>query len=93
MCLGAQKAAQDAGRTEMVFAASDAGKDVLREMMREGSNYIATAVNDSDQIGRVGFHHAMAMLAGGKLPTITPLYSGLVLPADAAKRYDPNKVF
>jgi ABC-type sugar transport system substrate-binding protein len=93
MCLGAQKAAQDAGRTEMVFAASDAGKDVLREMMRDGSNYIATADNDSDEIGRVGFHHAMAMLAGARLPNITPLYSGLVLPADAAKRYDPDKVF
>jgi ribose transport system substrate-binding protein len=94
MCLGAQKAAADAGRSEeMVFAASDAGKDALREMMREGTNYIATAVNDSDQIGRVGFHHLMGMLAGGKLPNITPLYSGLVLKEDAIKRYDPNKVF
>jgi ribose transport system substrate-binding protein len=93
-CLGAQKAAADAGRSdEMVFAASDAGKDTLKEMMRPGSNYIATAVNDSDQIGRVGFHHLMAMLAGAKLPHITPLYSGLVLPEDAVKRYDPNKVF
>jgi ribose transport system substrate-binding protein len=93
-CLGAQKAAADAGRSaEMVFAASDAGKDTLKEMMRPGSNYIATAVNDSDQIGRVGFHHLIAMLAGAKLPNITPLYSGLVLPEDAAKRYDPNKVF
>jgi ABC-type sugar transport system substrate-binding protein len=93
-CLGAQKAAADAGRSaEMVFAASDAGKDTLKEMMRPGSNYIATAVNDSDQIGRVGFHHLMAMLAGAKLPNITPLYSGLVLPEEAAKRYDPNKVF
>ncbi|MCG6856935.1 MAG: substrate-binding domain-containing protein [Salaquimonas sp.] len=94
MCLGAQKAAADAGRSdEMVFAASDAGKDTLREMMRDGSNFIATAINDSDQIGRVGFHHLMGMLAGGKLPHITPLYSGLVLPDEAAKIYDPNKVF
>ena len=94
MCLGAQKAAADAGRSkEMVFAASDAGKDTLREMMRPGTNFIATAVNDSDQIGRVGFNHLMGMLAGGKLPHITPLYSGLVLKDDAVKRYDPNKVF
>ena len=94
MCLGAQKAAADAGRSaQIVFAASDAGKDTLREMMRPGSNFIATAVNDSDQIGRVGFNHLMGMLAGGKLPNITPLDSRLVLPADAAKRYDPSKVF
>ena len=94
MCLGAQKAAADAGRSEeMVFAASDAGKDTLREMMTEGSNFIATAVNDSDQIGRVGFNHLMGMLAGGQLPNITPLYSGLVLKEEAVKRYDPDKVF
>lgn len=94
MCLGAQKAAADAERgDQIVFAASDAGKDTLREMMRDGSNFIATAVNDSDQIGRVGFHHLMGMLAGGKLPNITPLYSGLVLKDEAIKRYDPDKVF
>ena len=94
MCLGAQKAAQDAERSdEMVFGASDAGKDTLREMMREGSNFIATAVNDSDEIGRVGFHHLIGMMAGAKLPNITPLYSGLVLQDEAFKRYDPNKVF
>ncbi|WP_421854950.1 substrate-binding domain-containing protein [Oricola sp.] len=94
MCLGAQKAAQDADRSgEMVFGASDAGKDTLREMMREGSNFIATAVNDSDEIGRVGFHHLIGMLAGAELPNITPLYSGLVLKDEAVKRYDPSKVF
>ena len=94
MCLGAQKAAADAGRSaEMVFGASDAGKDSLREMMKDGSNFIATAVNDSDEIGRVGFHHLMAMLAGAKLPHITPLYSGLVTQEEAHKRYDPDKVF
>ena len=94
MCLGAQRAAQDAGRSkEMVFAASDAGKDTLREMMRDDSNFIATAVNDSDQIGRVAFKHMLGMLAGAKLPNITPLYSGLVLKDEAFKRYDPSKVF
>lgn len=94
MCLGAQKAADDAGRSgELVFGASDAGKDTLREMMRDGSNFIATAVNDSDQIGRTGFHHLMGMLAGAELPHVTPLYSGLVLKEEAFKRYDPNKVF
>lgn len=94
MCLGAQKATADAGRSaEMVFAASDAGKNTLREMMRPGSNFIATAINDSGQIGRVGFHHLMGMLAGATLPHITPLYSGLVLPEQAAKLYDPKKVF
>ena len=94
MCLGAQKAVEAAGRSkEMVFAASDAGKETLREMMRPGSNFTATAVNDSDQIGRTGFHHLLGLMAGAKLPNVTPLPSPLVLQKDAAKRYDPSKVF
>ena len=94
MCLGAQKAAAAANRsTELFFVASDAGKETLREMMRANSNFLATAVNDSDQIGRVCFNHLMGLLAGAKLPNQTPLPSPIVLPKDAAKRYDPNKVF
>ena len=94
MCLGAQKAAAAANRSaELFFVASDAGKETLREMMRANSNFLATAVNDSDQIGRVGFNHLMGLLAGAKLPNQTPLPSPIVLQKDAAKRYDPNKVF
>lgn len=93
-CLGAQKATEDAGRSaEMFFAASDAGKETLREMMREGSNFGATALNDSDQIGRVGFHNLMKLLNGEKLDNITPLPSPLILQKDADKYYDPSKVF
>lgn len=94
MCLGALKAVADAGRSsEMFFAASDAGKETLREMMREGSRFKATAVNDSDQIGRTGFHHLMGLLAGAKLPNVTPLPSPMILQDEAIKFYDPNKVF
>lgn len=93
-CLGAQKAVEDAGRAdEMFFAASDAGKETLREMMREGTNFGATALNDSDQIGRVGFDHLMRLLKGEKLDNITPLPSPLILKEDASRYYDPNKVF
>ncbi len=94
MCLGAQKATQAAGRSnEMIFVASDAGKETLREMMRKGSNFTATAVNDSDQIGRTGFHHLLGLLAGAKLPNLTPLPSPLIEQKDAIKYYDPSKVF
>jgi len=94
MCLGAQKAAREANRSkEMVFVGSDAGKDALREMMQPDSNFVATALNDSDQIGRVGFNHLMGLLAGAKLPHLTPLPSPLIEQKDAAKRYDPKKVF
>lgn len=94
MCLGAQKAAETAGRgKEMLFAASDASKEVLAEMMRPGSNFSATAVNDSDQIGRVGFQHLLELLKGNKLPTLSPLASPLVEQQDAKRLYDPKKVF
>lgn len=93
-CLGAQKAIADAGRSEEMFlAASDAGKGTLKEMMTDGSNFGATALNDSDQIGRVGFDHLMKLLKGEKLENITPLPSPLILKEDAPKYYDPNKVF
>jgi ribose transport system substrate-binding protein len=94
MCLGAQKAAQAQGRSnEMIFVAPDGSKEVLAEMMRPGSNFSATAINDSAQIGRTGFQHLLELLKGQKLPKLSPLPSPLVQQQDAKKLYDPNKVF
>ena len=65
MCLGAQKAIDDAGRSGEIFITSvDGEKGTLKEIMKEGTNYGATGLNSSDQIGRAGFHRAMAILAG-----------------------------
>ena len=76
MCLGAQKAIADAGRTDEMFLTSvDGEKGALVEIMREGSNYGATGLNNSDQIGRAAFHRMMAILAGAQAPKETVLPS------------------
>jgi ribose transport system substrate-binding protein len=94
MALGAQKAIADAGRSKkIIVTASDAGKATLLEMMKPDSNYVATAVNDSDEIGTTGFYHLLGLLAGAQLPNLTPTEGALVLKEDAFKIYDPNKVF
>ena len=53
MCQGAQKAIKDAGRSGDIFLASvDGEKGTLKEIMTDGTNYGATGLNNSDQIGR-----------------------------------------
>ena len=55
MCLGAQKAIHDAGKDRDIFVtAVDGELGALKEINREGSNYGATGLNSSDQIGRAG---------------------------------------
>ena len=94
MCLGAQKAIADAGRSgEMFLASVDGEKGTLKEIMVEGTNYGATGLNNSDQIGRAGFHRLMAILAGAEAPKETVLPSPIITRDNAVKFYDPDSVF
>ncbi|MEP7456540.1 substrate-binding domain-containing protein [Phyllobacterium sp. SB3] len=94
MCLGAQKAVADAGRAKDIFIASvDGEKGTLAEIMKEGSNYGATGLNSSDQIGRAGFNRAMAILAGGTPQKDTALPSPIITADNAAKYYNPESKF
>ena len=94
MCLGAQKAINDAGRSgEMFLASVDGEKGTLKEIMVEGTNYGATGLNNSDQIGRAGFNRLMAILAGGEAPKETVLPSPIITKDNAVKFYNPDSVF
>jgi ABC-type sugar transport system substrate-binding protein len=94
MCLGAQKAIADAGKAEQIFITSvDGEMGTLKEIMREGSNYGATGRNSSDQIGRAGFHRAMAILAGGVPEKETALPSPIITEENAVKFYDETSKF
>lgn len=94
MCLGAQKAIKDAGRSDEMFLASvDGEKGALKEIMVEGTNYGATGLNNSDQIGRAGFHRLMAILAGAEAPKETVLPSPIITKDNAVKYYNPDSVF
>ncbi len=94
MCQGAQKAIKDAGRSDKIFLGSvDGEKGTLKEIMTEGTNYGATGLNNSDQIGRAGFHRLMAILAGAEAPKETVLPSPIITKENAIKFYNPDSVF
>jgi ribose transport system substrate-binding protein len=93
MCLGAQKAIQDAGRSdEMFLVGVDGQKEALLQILN-GTNYAATGLNNSDQIGRAAFHRLMAILAGAEAPQDTVLPSPLITIDNVARFYDPDSVF
>jgi ribose transport system substrate-binding protein len=93
MCLGAQKAISDAGRSdEMFLVGVDGQKEALLEILN-GTNYAATGLNNSDQIGRAAFHRLMAILAGAKAPKDTILPSPRITIDNVVKYYDPDSLF
>ncbi len=93
MCLGAQKAIEDAGRTdEMFLCGVDGQKEALKAIM-DGTNYACTGKNDSDEIGRAGFHRLMAILAGAMPEKDTVLPSPLITVDNACQYYNPDALF
>jgi ribose transport system substrate-binding protein len=93
MCLGAQKAISDAGRTgEMFLVAADGQKEALAAIAK-GSNYAATAVNNADTIGRAGLDRMMAVLAGAKPSKDTPLQAPLVTKDNVDRYSNPDSIF
>ena len=94
MCLGAQNAIADAGRSEEMFLCGvDGEKAAVEAIMQEGSNYDCTGRNNSDQIGRAAFHRLMAILAGANPPKDTVLPSPLITIDNVQRHYDPDSVF
>jgi ribose transport system substrate-binding protein len=93
MCLGAQRAIADAGRTdEMFLCGVDGQKEALLQIQNK-TNYACTGLNNSDQIGRMGFYRMMSILAGGQPEKDTYLPSPLINTDNVGKYYDPNSLF
>jgi ribose transport system substrate-binding protein len=93
MCLGAQRAIADAGRTtEMFLCGVDGQKEALVQIKNQ-TNYACTGLNNSDQIGRMGFYRMMSILAGGTPEKDTYLPSPLITIDNVIKFYDPNSLF
>ncbi|HMK08174.1 MAG TPA: substrate-binding domain-containing protein [Anaerolineales bacterium] len=93
MCLGAQRAIADAGRTnEMFLCGVDGQKEALLQILH-GSNYACTGLNNSDQIGRAGFNRVMSILAGAAAEHDSYLPSPLITKDNVQKYYDPNSLF
>jgi ABC-type sugar transport system substrate-binding protein len=93
MCLGAQRAIEDAGRSdEMFITGVDGQKEALLQILN-GTNYAASGLNNSDQIGRAAFNRLMAILANAEAPKQTVLPSPLITSDNVVKFYDPESVF
>jgi ribose transport system substrate-binding protein len=93
MCLGAQKAIADAGRSkEMFLCGVDGQKEALKAII-DGTNYVCTGKNDSDEIGRAGFHRLMAILAGAVPEHDTVLPSPHLTVDNACQYYNPGSLF
>ena len=93
MCLGAQTAISDAGRSDEMFLVGVDGETAALEGIINGTNYAATGLNNSDQIGRAAFHRLMAILAGATPEKNTYLPSPLITIDNVMRFYNPEGEF
>ena len=94
MCLGAQKAISDAGRSSEMFLVGVDGESAALEAIKNNTNYAGTGLNNSDTIGRAAFHGLMSILAGAT-PTMqdTFLPSPLITIDNVIKFQNPDGTF
>jgi ribose transport system substrate-binding protein len=93
MCLGAQTAIADAGRSAEMFLVGVDGENAALEAIIGNTNYAATGLNNSDQIGRAAFHRLMGILAGATAEKNTYLPSPLINKDNVLKYYNPAGEF
>jgi ribose transport system substrate-binding protein len=93
MCLGAQTAIADAGRADEMFLVGVDGETAALEAIINGTNYAATGLNNSDQIGRAAFNRLMSILGGGAPEKDTYLPSPLITKDNVMRYYNPEGTF
>jgi ribose transport system substrate-binding protein len=93
MALGAQKAIADAGRTKQIFICGVDGEKAALEQISKNTNYAASGLNSSDQIGRAAFARLMAILAGAAPEKDTVLPSPIITIDNVQRFYFPESVF
>lgn len=94
MCLGAQKAISDAGRSAEMFLVGVDGEAAALQAIKDNTNYAATGLNNSDTIGRASFHTLMEILAGAVPSTQdTFLPSPLITIDNVIKFQNPDGTF
>ncbi|UOE45071.1 sugar ABC transporter substrate-binding protein [Agromyces larvae] len=64
MCLGAQRAIENAGLSDQIVIAAVDGQLEALEAIAKPSNYVVTGLNSADEIGRLGLNRALEILAG-----------------------------
>jgi ribose transport system substrate-binding protein len=94
MCLGAQTAIKDAGRSSEMFLVGVDGESAALTAIHDSTNYGATGLNNSDTIGRAALHMMMSILAGAT-PAVrdTFLPSPLITIDNVIKFMNPDGTF
>ncbi len=93
MCLGAQKAIADAGRTDEISVFGIDGQKAALEQIAAGSNYVASGLNSATVLAKEGFARLMAILAGAvpEHETATPVV--VITQGNVGAFYDPDSIF
>ncbi|MFF3443206.1 substrate-binding domain-containing protein [Streptosporangium sp. NPDC002721] len=93
MCLGAQRAIADAGKSEQIVIAGVDGQAEALKAILDGTNYLVTGLNDADIIGAKGLDRAVEILGGAKVEKDTVVPSPRVTKDNAAEFLDPKGGF
>jgi ribose transport system substrate-binding protein len=93
MCLGAQKAIDDAGKTaDVILAGVDGQKEALAAI-KEGGNYKVTGLNDAVDMGNAAYDRLMEILDGAEPEKDTVVPSPQITAENVDEYYDPNSEF
>lgn len=93
MCLGAQKAISDAGRTEAIFLAGVDGQKEALAAIAEGGNYAVTGLNNAVEMGDAAFERLVAILDGESPEKDTVIPSPQITSDNVNEHYDPDSEF
>ena len=93
MCLGAQKAIGDAGKTDDILLAGVDGQKEALAAIKEGGNYKVTGLNDAVDMGNAAYDRLMQILDGGEVEQDTVVPSPQITAANVERFYDPNSEF
>ena len=94
MCLGAQKAIADAGKTDAIFLAGIDGQKEALAAIAAGGNYAVTGLNNAVEMGNAAYERLGAILDDGSTPekdTVIP--SPQITNDNVNEYYDPNSEF
>ncbi|MFJ2034252.1 sugar ABC transporter substrate-binding protein [Streptosporangium sp. NPDC087985] len=88
MCLGAQKAAADAGRTDQLIFVGTGGTAEAFQAIMDGTNFNATSLIDPAEIGEQGVNVMVTIFKREDLVRHSFVPSPLIRPENATEYYD-----
>ncbi|HEY8585046.1 MAG TPA: substrate-binding domain-containing protein [Capillimicrobium sp.] len=93
MCLGAQKAIADAGKTDDIILAGVDGQKEALKAIKDGTNYKVTGLNDAVEMGTAAYERMVEILEGGTPEKDTVVPSPQITADNVDEYYDPDSEF